>query len=195
MTLYLYIKTHNQTGLKYLGQTSKNPFKYKGSGKYWKRHLKQHGNDVITDILGTYQNKEDLSAAGIYYSKLWNIVESSEWANLGPETGDAWNRGIPNPIHSERMKINNPNKNGIYGGAKKGHIPWNIGKSGYTKSTTEFYTFHCEECGNPITQRVSKKRERSRFCGKSCAASWINKNKRIYKSHPPPALSPVQAKF
>lgn len=25
---YLYIKTHNQTGLKYFGKTTKDPFKY-----------------------------------------------------------------------------------------------------------------------------------------------------------------------
>ena len=25
MTIYLYVKTHNKTGLKYLGKTSKNP--------------------------------------------------------------------------------------------------------------------------------------------------------------------------
>jgi len=33
MTIYLYKKTHNQTGFKYLGKTnSKDPHKYKGSG-------------------------------------------------------------------------------------------------------------------------------------------------------------------
>jgi hypothetical protein len=31
MNYYLYVKTHNQTGLKYLGQTSKNPDKYQGA--------------------------------------------------------------------------------------------------------------------------------------------------------------------
>jgi hypothetical protein len=29
----LYIKTHNTTGMKYLGKTTRNPFKYRGSGK------------------------------------------------------------------------------------------------------------------------------------------------------------------
>jgi hypothetical protein len=36
----LYVKTHNITGLKYFGKTTNDPFKYKGSGKYWLDHLK-----------------------------------------------------------------------------------------------------------------------------------------------------------
>ena len=33
-------------------------------------------------------NKEEIKEKGLYYSKLWNIVESEEWANLNPERGD-----------------------------------------------------------------------------------------------------------
>ena len=37
--IYLYKKTHNKTGLKYLGKTiSKDPYTYSGSGVYWTRH-------------------------------------------------------------------------------------------------------------------------------------------------------------
>lgn len=28
----LYLKTHNKTGMKYLGQTKQDPFEYRGSG-------------------------------------------------------------------------------------------------------------------------------------------------------------------
>ncbi len=46
---YLYIKTHNKTGMKYFGKTvSEDPEKYSGSGVYWKRHIEKHGNDVTT---------------------------------------------------------------------------------------------------------------------------------------------------
>lgn len=86
--IYLYLKEHRTTGMKYLGQTNRDPFKYKGSGKYWRRHLKAHGNNVETTIIGEYHTIEELKVAGEYYSKLWNIVESDEWANLIPETGD-----------------------------------------------------------------------------------------------------------
>jgi hypothetical protein len=42
MTIYLYVKTHNNTGMKYLGKTTKpDPHKYPGSGKRWTRHLKK----------------------------------------------------------------------------------------------------------------------------------------------------------
>jgi hypothetical protein len=89
MTIYLYIKTHNKTGLKYLGKTtSKDPHKYKGSGTHWKRHLKKYGYDYNTEIIRECQSKEELKEWGIYYSNLWNIVESQEWANLRPEEGD-----------------------------------------------------------------------------------------------------------
>jgi hypothetical protein len=85
---FLYQKTHLDTGLKYLGQTKQNPHRYTGSGLYWKNHLKCHGNNVETIILKECTNKDDLEYWGIYYSNLWNIVESAEWANLKPETGD-----------------------------------------------------------------------------------------------------------
>lgn len=39
MIIHLYVKIHNVTGLKYFGKTTKDPFKYRGSGKYWLAHL------------------------------------------------------------------------------------------------------------------------------------------------------------
>jgi hypothetical protein len=89
MIFRLYKKTHKVTGLKYLGYTSSNdPQKYKGSGKYWRRHVDKHGYDVDTEILFETGNKEELRAKGLYYTKLWNVVESKEWANLKPESGN-----------------------------------------------------------------------------------------------------------
>lgn len=88
MTIYyLYIKTHNKTGLKYLGQTSKDPFIYKGSGTIWLKHLKKHGYDVSTQIVGTFNNKEDLKKIALEISENENIVVSTKWANLQPEAG------------------------------------------------------------------------------------------------------------
>lgn len=85
---YLYLKTHNITGMKYLGYTKNNPEKYKGSGLYWKKHIKQYGYDVTTDILFESENIEDISKEGIRFSKIWNIVENSEFANLCEEDGN-----------------------------------------------------------------------------------------------------------
>ena len=88
MIIYLYKKTHKDTGLKYLGKTIKDPEKYKGSGKYWRRHLKIHGENVETVILKECLSKIELATWGKYYSKLWDIVNSPEWANLREESGD-----------------------------------------------------------------------------------------------------------
>lgn len=89
MCIYLYVKTHNKTGLKYLGKTTaKDPHKYRGSGLHWVRHLKMHGPDYSTEILKECINEAEIKHWGGYYSALWNIVESSDWANLKPELGE-----------------------------------------------------------------------------------------------------------
>jgi hypothetical protein len=122
MTVYtLYVKTHKQTGLKYLGYTkSTNLDEYTGSGKYWTYHIQKHGYEVDTDILFKTTIKEEIKEKGLYYSNLWNIVESDDWANLKPELGDG----------------------GGNGSANKGKAPWNKGKdmSDYIKKDGEKYT-------------------------------------------------------
>ena len=88
-TYYLYVKIHNKTGLKYLGYTSnKNPHKYKGSGVRWRFHLAKHGNDYNTEILFRTESFEEIIYWGQYYSALWRIVSSDDWANLKEEAGD-----------------------------------------------------------------------------------------------------------
>ena len=89
MTIYLYVKTHNVTGLRYLGQTSQqDPHKYPGSGTRWRNHLRVHGYNFSTEILKECANKAELKQWGIYYSTLWNVVKDSGWANLKPEEAD-----------------------------------------------------------------------------------------------------------
>ena len=99
MIIYLYIKTHNQTGLKYLGQTCRNPYEYKGSGTYWRKHLQKHGKDISTELIAAFDNKEDLKIAGQFWSKHWNIVQSDEWANLTEEYGDGISGGPMSEDH------------------------------------------------------------------------------------------------
>ena len=99
MTIYLYVKTHRVTGLKYFGMTRKDdPYKYKGSGKKWKRHIRKHGYDVTTDIVGMFENIEEASDFALRFSKENNIVESNEWANLIPEDVI----GVPPPMAGEK---------------------------------------------------------------------------------------------
>ena len=86
---YLYIKTHKVTGLKYLGYTSaRDPHAYKGSGKYWKRHLCRHGCLYDTTILLKSQSKNEIKETGIFFSSLFNVVESNDWANQKIEECD-----------------------------------------------------------------------------------------------------------
>ena len=88
MTIYyLYVKTHRITGLNYLGVTKKDPFKYKGSGNYWKTHIEKYGYSCDTVILQKCYTESALASWGLYYSNLWDIVRSPKWANILPEEG------------------------------------------------------------------------------------------------------------
>jgi hypothetical protein len=119
-----------------LGKTSsKNPHLYKGSGTYWNNHIKHHGYDVTTEILKECDTNDEIAYWGKFYSELWDVVNSKNWANLKPEHGDggSWicteehrlanserNSGSNNPFygkkHSEetkqKMKHNQPDKRG-----------------------------------------------------------------------------------
>lgn len=97
--IYLYVKTHLDTGLKYLGKTIKDPFKYKGSGKYWLRHIAKHGYNCSTEIIFESTDHNEIKQIGQQYSKMWNIVNSSNWANLKEESGDGGGY-----IHSNETK-------------------------------------------------------------------------------------------
>ena len=106
---YLYLKTHNVTGLKYLGFTSnKDPHLYRGSGKRWKYHIQKHGYNVSTEILFENKSMEEIKPIGLYYSKMWNIVESDEFANLMPETCEINCKGmttVKDPLTGEILKV------------------------------------------------------------------------------------------
>jgi len=90
MTIYyLYVKTHRITGLNYLGYTSKlDPHKYTGSGTRWNLHLQKHGYLYDTKILHRCISKSAIRAWGLFYSRLWSVVNSKKWANLKEENGD-----------------------------------------------------------------------------------------------------------
>lgn len=88
-TTALYVKTHNKTGLKYFGKTTRLDciHSYKGSGIHWRRHLKVHGKDYTTELLGIWQNEERLVAFARKFSEENNIVKSQKWANMVLEEG------------------------------------------------------------------------------------------------------------
>jgi hypothetical protein len=85
----LMIKTHRKTGLKYLCYTQKEDHcSYTGSGIFWKKHLKQHGVDIVTEVIYETDSYDDFVRVAKEKSLQLNVVESTEWANLKLEEGD-----------------------------------------------------------------------------------------------------------
>jgi hypothetical protein len=153
MIIYLYVKTHNKTGLKYLGKTtSTDPHRYPGSGLYWTRHLKEHGYNYTTEIIKECQTKEELKEWGLYYSRLWNIVDSNEWANLKLENGDGgcekgikrseqWRNKLKNKTWSKKA-LENLKEIGLKSAALRKGKPWSKNKreshiNGYIEKNLE----------------------------------------------------------
>jgi hypothetical protein len=123
---YLYIKTHNITGLKYFGKTTKDPITYRGSGKYWRAHLKKHGNDVTTEVLGYYTDKERCSKIALEFSISNNIIKAVNenntkvWANQINENGTDGGATTYGPRSEEtKQKISEIQKGKIVGESTK----------------------------------------------------------------------------
>jgi hypothetical protein len=173
---YLYLKTHNQTGLKYLGRTVTNPYKYKGSGTYWRRHLSQHGSDITTEVLKECNTLDEVKSWGNYYSKLWNVAESKEFANLMAENGEGRGKGYKQSPEVKAKTVVNLRKPGVplseshkaaiskakkeytfteehklnLSKAHKGQVPWNKGKKGVQVSPNKgkkAKQVTCPHCG------------------------------------------------
>jgi hypothetical protein len=86
----LYIKQHSITKKKYFGKTTaKDPYKYKGSGPYWQKHIKKHGKEhvITTQVFGPFTNSIAISEFALAFSSYNNIVKSKDWANQIPENG------------------------------------------------------------------------------------------------------------
>jgi hypothetical protein len=114
-TVYkLYVK-ESPLGLKYLGVTKNDPIEYLGSGLLWQRHLKKHklkSKNIKTKVLLETENKNELIKKGIYFSNLFNVVESDEWANLKVESGEGgslpWSEEKKRQFGEKRKGKKNP---------------------------------------------------------------------------------------
>lgn len=109
MAIYLLVKEHAYTGLKYLCKHVASSFseceKYKGSGTYWKLHLKQHGNHVKTTCLFVTEDENEFRKVAKQYSLQFNVTESKEWANLCNEEGQGGNTVVNKKLHGEKTKV------------------------------------------------------------------------------------------
>jgi hypothetical protein len=117
MITYLYHKRHNKTGLNYFGKTTRDPYKYVGSGVYWKRHLEKHGKEIETVQVWAFENLQECKYFAVDFSIKNNIVESKDWANFVIENGvDGQSPGFMNSKLSEYNKLNPrtpPSRKGI----------------------------------------------------------------------------------
>jgi hypothetical protein len=108
MALYLLVKEHVDTGMKYLCKHVASSFseceKYTGSGIYWKRHLKQHGNNVKTTCLFVTENEKEFREIAKKYSLKFNVTQSKEWANLCDEEGQGGHTVIDKEKHGKLME-------------------------------------------------------------------------------------------
>jgi hypothetical protein len=167
MTIYLYVKTHRKTGLKYLGKTVQDPQQYHGSGKYWKKHLRVHGYDVETEILRECNSDEEIREWGLYYSELWSIVDARDehgnkiWANLKEEAGDGFT--------SEQSRQNNLKRvaNGTHhmlGGeiqrqrVANGTHPWTSGESQRQTALKRLADGTHHFCNSEFRSQIQQKR-------------------------------------
>jgi hypothetical protein len=165
---YLYIKTHNITGLKYFGKTIGDPHKYRGSGTHWLAHIKKYGYNVTTEILGYYTDKDSCMEAALKFSVDNDIIKAVNennkklWANQIIENGlDGGNTNRTNyKPHTEESKIKMSNSH-------KGQIAWNKGilgsVPGNTKTRTEETKQKLREAnlGKTQTKETIEKRRKS----------------------------------
>lgn len=82
------VKTHLVTNMKYLCVTTReNHASYSGSGRVWKKHLKENGNLIKTQLLFETDDKLGFTKKCLEKSIEFDIVNSDDWANLVVEYG------------------------------------------------------------------------------------------------------------
>ena len=87
--------------------------KYRGSGKLWKIHLKEFGDEVETIWHELFVDRDDIIEFATFFSSVNDIVNATDrngkkiWANLIPEKGigSFGNSGRKRP-ETEEEKIN-----------------------------------------------------------------------------------------
>jgi hypothetical protein len=101
----LLVMTHAVTSMQYFCKTTRldELNYYKGSGTYWKRHLKKHGRNVKVGVLGIYFDKNRCIESAIKFSFENDIVNSDNWANLIAENGlDGSPSGENHPMYGKQ---------------------------------------------------------------------------------------------
>lgn len=151
----LYIATHNKTGLRYFGKTTRYftvqelQENYHGSGVHWNNHLKIHGDDVTMEIYKICSLNEDeqdyVKPIALKFSEENNIVNDyHNWANQIPEDGLAGGGLTVDQLTEEQRKrlsdakvgVNNP----MYGKKLSSSHREKIGNSNRGKKRSEEFS-------------------------------------------------------
>jgi len=106
---HLYIK-ETKCGLRYLGITKRNPYKYKGSGKYWVKYLKSNNinsGDIYTNVIFSGEDNEYFYELCEFVSDELDIVNSRSFANLIIESGRSLVVSTPEISEAKRVKMKN----------------------------------------------------------------------------------------
>ena len=99
--IHLYVKRHKVTRLLYFGRTYRDPFRYYGSGKYWRRHLQTYGYNIDTVFVISFKDENIAQCCefAVNFSVKNDIVNSPKWANLVIENVvDGHHKGV---VHSK----------------------------------------------------------------------------------------------
>lgn len=109
MSIYLLVKEHAYTGLKYLCMHVADSFsdceKYKGSGVYWRKHLKKHGKEINTKCIFVTEDMQEFRKIAKKYSLDFDVIKSKSWANLCDEEGLGGNTVLDRKAHGEKTKL------------------------------------------------------------------------------------------
>lgn len=117
---WLMVKRHRITGMKYLCKTNyHDPYEYLGSGKYWRRHLRIHGETVETIWAMRFDDEETIVEFATFVSEVEDVVHAKDsvgrkvWANLVPENGldggdryqgKSWREISTTEVYEERVR-------------------------------------------------------------------------------------------
>lgn len=103
--IFLYVKTHTKTGMKYFGKTEQDPIKYEGSGKVWRKLLSTQGKDHTTEVVFASSSVEEIAEFAANYSEQFDIANNPGYANMIHESGGYIMRGKSNPNYSHGRAI------------------------------------------------------------------------------------------
>ena len=143
----LYHHTHNVTGRKYLGQTTRDMNVYKGSGVDWREHLNEYGNDLTSKVLFESKNTEKFKEVCEYYSNKFDVVDNPDYFNKRPEHGGSLG-GAANPNYKTGKyegRLDNPE---LYKKRDKEDFQENWPKRRSAGCPRMMFLYHKKESGN-----------------------------------------------